>query len=62
VRHHQQAAPGDETRDDVCGEANGFAGELVQPARNEAAKARTSVVARWKRIEKVPKPRPAKRL
>jgi len=47
----------DETYDDVREATNGFNGGLVQAARNKAAEACKSVVARWKNAKKASKPR-----
>jgi len=47
----------DETYDDVREATNGFNGGLVQAARNKAAEACKSVVARWKKGKKASKPR-----
>ena len=47
----------DETYDDVREATNGFNGGLVQAARNKAAEACKSVVARWKNGKKASKPR-----
>jgi IS605 OrfB family transposase len=46
----------DETYDDVREATNGFNGGLVQAARNKAADACKSVVARWKNGKKASKP------
>jgi len=46
----------DETCDDVRGKTGGFNGGLVQAARNTAAEACKSVVARWKTGKKASKP------
>ena len=47
----------DETYDDVREKTDGFNGGLVQAARNKAAEACKSVVARWKNGKKASKPR-----
>jgi len=47
----------DETYDDVREKTDGFNGGLVQAARNKAAEACKSVVARWKTGKKASKPR-----
>ena len=47
----------DETYDDVREKTGGFNGGLVQAARNKAAEACKSVVARWKNGKKASKPR-----
>ncbi|WP_226008221.1 RNA-guided endonuclease InsQ/TnpB family protein [Natrinema salinisoli] len=47
----------DETYDDVRKETDGFNSGLVQAARNKAAEACKSVVARWKKGKKASKPR-----
>nr|WP_248895828.1 hypothetical protein [Haloplanus sp. XH21] len=47
----------DETYDDVREATDGFNGGLVQAARNKAAEACKSVVARWKNGKKASKPR-----
>jgi putative transposase len=47
----------DETYDNVREATNGFNGGLVQAARNKAAEACKSVVARWKNGKKASKPR-----
>ena len=47
----------DETYDDVRDATDGFNGGLVQAARNKAAEACKSVVARWKHGKKASKPR-----
>lgn len=47
----------DETYDDVRDATDGFNGGLVQAARNKAADACKSVVARWKQGKKASKPR-----
>ena len=47
----------DETYDDVREATDGFNGGLVQAARNKAAEACKSVVARWKNRKKASKPR-----
>ncbi|WP_433630273.1 RNA-guided endonuclease InsQ/TnpB family protein [Halomicrococcus sp. NG-SE-24] len=47
----------DETYDDVRDATDGFNGGLVQAARNKAAEACKSVVARWKQGQKASKPR-----
>lgn len=47
----------DETYDDVREATEGFNGGLVQSARNKAAEACKSVVARWKQGKKASKPR-----
>ena len=46
----------DETYDDVREKTGGFNGGLVQAARNKAAEACKSVVARWKQAKKASKP------
>ena len=46
----------DETYDDVREKTDGFNGGLVQAARNKAAEACKSVVARWKNGKKASKP------
>jgi len=46
----------DETYDDVREATNGFNGGLVQAARNKAAQACKSVVARWQNGKKASKP------
>ena len=46
----------DETYDDVREKTDGFNGGLVQAARNKAADACKSVVARWKNGKKASKP------
>jgi hypothetical protein len=46
----------DETYDDVREVTDGFNGGLVQAARNKAAEACKSVVARWKNDKKASKP------
>jgi hypothetical protein len=46
----------DETYDDVREQTDGFNGGLVQAARNKAAEACKSVVARWKQDKKASKP------
>jgi hypothetical protein len=46
----------DETYDDVREATDGFNGGLVQAARNKAADACKSVVARWKQGKKASKP------
>ena len=47
----------DDTYDDMREATNGFNGGLVQAARNKAAEACKSVVARWKKGKKASKPR-----
>jgi len=47
----------DETYDDVREKTNGFNGGLVQAARNKAAEACKSVVARWKNGKMASRPR-----
>ncbi|MCD2204549.1 RNA-guided endonuclease InsQ/TnpB family protein [Halobacterium sp. KA-6] len=47
----------EETYDDVREQTNGFNAGLVQAARNKAAEAAKSVVARWKHGKKASKPR-----